>query len=250
MKKIFVLLYTLVICSWCIAQDSDKEPGPTSLAYHETRQYTTTPPYGLENVQRLIKTKTVKRDAPEMEDVGSDSLPEKLYQALAIREKFTYNMIYGESFSQNCDGFFPVVDEEKKIFAKLPRLFLDNYWSKRQHDFFQDNKDSVIWLMTESIGRAKRVGLDYKHVIVDINATSMIPLLIATYNLQKKDHDILTVLNLLMKKNQYPPFMSSATYAKLYANKESYYEGALVFNLANEDLIIQRATDLYNGLAK
>jgi hypothetical protein len=36
----------------------------------------------------------------------------------------------------------------------------------------------------------------------------------------------------------------------LYANKESYYEGALVFNQANEELIIQRATDLYNGLAK
>jgi hypothetical protein len=251
MKKTFVLLYTLAICSCCIAQEFDKPPSPASAAYHEARQYTTTPPYGLEKVQRLIKSKTVKRNEPD-EDAGTDSLPEKLYQSLAVREKFTYNMIYGESYSQNCDGFWPVLDEDKKIFANLPPAFLnkDNYWSKRQKDFFKDNKDSVIALMTESINRVKRVGLDYKHVIVDINATSMIPLLIATYNLQKKDHDILTVLNLLMEKSQYPPFMSSATYAKLYANKESYYEGALVFNQANEELIIQRATDLYNGLAK
>jgi hypothetical protein len=248
MKKTIITLLTIGICWHCVAQEEEKEPGPASRAYHSYRQYTTTPPYGLAEVQRLIKVKTVKRE--DEDDSGVDSLPPKLYQPLSLREKFTYNMIYGESFYQNCDIDMPVPDEEKKIFGNLPRLFSEEGWSDRQRDFFKDNKDSVIALMTESIGRVKRIGLNYKHVIVDINATSMIPFLISMYNLQKRDHDILTVLMLLMRNNKYPPFMESVSYSKLYAGKESYYVGSLQFNSANEALIIQRATDFYNGLSK
>ena len=234
----------------CLAQDEIQEAGPASRAYHEYRGYTTTPPYGIERVKQLIKARTVRRENPDYEDAGSDSLPEKLYQSLPLREKFTYNMIYGEHFSQNCDYVPAAAGEEKKIYANLPRLFSEEAWSPRQDDFFKDNKDSVIVLMTESITRARRVGLNYKHVIVDINAVSMIPFLINTYHLQKKDHDILTVLMLLMKNNRYPPFVSSVSYTKLYAGKDRYYNGSLVFNTANEALIIQRATDFYNGFAK
>jgi hypothetical protein len=249
MKKTYALLFAILVCSCCRAQDDQKEAGPESQAYHEYRHYKTTPPYGLEKVRQLIKYKTVRREDPD-EDAGKDSLPEKLYRSLSLREKFTYNMIYGEYFSQNCDIDEATRDEEKKIFANLPQLFSEKSWSERQENFFKDNKDSVIALMTESIGRTKRVGLNYKYTIVDINATSMIPFLISTYNLQKKDHDILTVLILLMKDNNYPAFMGSVSYSKLYAGKDTYYNRAIVFNVANEALIIQRATDFYDGLSK
>ena len=248
MKKTYPLVLALIAWFGCLAQD-DYNAGPESKAYHKYRQYATTPPYGVERVRQLIKGRTIKKE-DEGGDSGIDSLPEKLYRSLPVREQFTYNMIYGESYHQNCDINAAVRDEEKKIFGNLPGLFDEEGWSDRQRDFFKDNKDSVIALMTESIGRAKRVGLNYKHVIVDINATSMIPLLIDMYNLQKKDHDILTVLMLLMRNNKYPPFMESLSYKKLYEGKESYYNGSLVFNSANEALIIQRATDFYNGLSK
>lgn len=248
MKKYLVSFFSIIVSCHCLAQQEEKEAGPVSRAYHEYRQYSTTPPYGLERVRQLIKVKTVKRE--DEDDSGIDSLPAKLYQSLSLREKFTYNMIYGESFYQNCDIDFPVPDEEKKIFGNLPRLFSEEGWSDRQRAFFKDNKDSVIALMVESIGRAKRVGLNYKHVIVDINASSMIPLLISEYNLQKKDRDILTVLLLLMRNNKFPAFIESVSYSKLYLGKESYYMGSLVFNPENEALIIQRATDFYNGVSK
>ena len=231
------------------SQEEQKAPSPASQAYHHYRKYKTNPPYGLEKVQQLIKDKTIRREDPDA-DAGTDSLPEKLYRSLSFREKFTYNMIYGESYAQTCDIDEAVVDEEKKIFGNLHSLFSEEAWGDRQDAFFKDNKDSVIALMTESIGRVNRVGLNYKHAIVDINATSMIPLLIDMYNLQKKDHDILTVLLLLMKNNKYPPFMGSISYEKLYAGKDTYYDRSLVFNSANEALIIQRATDFYNGLSK
>ena len=104
--------------------------------------------------------------------------------------------------------------------------------------------------MTESIGRSHRVGVNYKQVIERINATEMIPLLISTYNIDKKDHDILTTLNLLMLNNKYAPFMTSESYRKLYAKEDSRWEAFLTFNTANEGLIIQRATEFYNGLPK
>lgn len=249
MKKAFNVLLTILVCSSSFAQGQG--PSKLTIAYHEDiREYKTTPPYGLEKVQKLIKTQTIRREDQDGDDSGTDSLPEKLYRSLSLREKFTYNMIYGESYSQNCDAGWVYPDEEKKIYGRLPDLFGEENWSSRQLDFFDVNKDTAIALMTESIGRTKRVGLNYKQVIVNINATSMIPLLISTYNVKKNDHDILTVLMLLMKNNAYPVFLESISFKKLYAGQDSYYNGSLVFNFANEALIIQRATDFYNGLAK
>jgi hypothetical protein len=153
MKKLILLCLVVGICSACIGQDDGyKEPGPASQAYHEYRAYSTVPPYGLQRVRQLIKAETVRREDPDSDDAGTDSLPEKLYETLLLREKFTYNMIYGESYSQNCDAFLAVADEEKKIYGNIPDVMGDQSWSARQIGFFKDNRDSVIALMTESIG--------------------------------------------------------------------------------------------------
>src|SRR6185437_3955417 len=121
MKKTMTLLIALIIYSFCLAQDDSKVPSPTSRAFHAYRQYATTPPYGVEKVKHLIKAKTINTENPDGDDTGMDSLPEKLYRSLSLREKFTYNMIYGESYFQSCDMDLPVFDEEKKIFGNLPR---------------------------------------------------------------------------------------------------------------------------------
>ena len=84
----------------------------------------------------------------------------------------------------------------------------------------------------------------------------MIPLLRTIYQeATKKDHDILTIFMLLMHDNKYPPFMGSVSNRKLYGptdpsapSADPYYGSFLDFNTANEALIIQRATDFYNGL--
>ena len=250
MKIILLLLFTVCSCFSCMAQEEDQDPSPASQAYHQSRYYETTPPYGLAKVRQLIKDKIVHREGKYEDDAWTDSLPEKFYRSLSVREKFTYNMIYYESYSQGCNASLPVVDEEKRIYAHIPDFQGDGYWSGRQTRFFNDNKDSVIALMTESITRSRKVGLNYKHVIIDVNAVSMIPLLIRTYNLQKKDHDILTILLMFMVNNNYAPFYASVSYKKLYGSGHTYSYTALNYNSANEALIIQRATDFYNGLGK
>lgn len=97
-----------------------------------------------------------------------------------------------------------------------------------------------------SVSKNNRVGINYKQVILEMNATAMIPFLIKTYSVSKKDHDLLTLLMLLMKENNYEPFMNSASYKKLYG-ENSNYQDYLAFSRANEDLIIKRATEFYNG---
>lgn len=216
-----------------------KEASPESQAYHEYRLKETTPPYGLTKVKLLI-TKIRSTDDETFKLTNKD------YMALSLREKFTYHMIHTESFSQNCDVMPPIQDEQKKIFAQLPDAFGDGSWSERQTNFLKSNRDSVMALIKESVSRSKRLGVNYKVAILEMNAKEMIPFLIKTYNTDKKDHDILTVLMLLMRINEYKPFMTSLSYKKLYGD-ESGYQSWLDFNKANEDLILKRSGDFSNG---
>ena len=227
-----------------IAQDEVvwKPASKESQAYHEYRNKNTTPPYGLAKVKALV----AKIVADEEDD---ESLKPAAYNALSLREKFTYHMINPESFSQNCDPVFPIQDEQKKIFAYVADSFDEYNWSERQITFLKNNRDSVMTWMKESVTRTKRIGANFKHAIIEINAKEMIPFLIDTYNIAKKDLDILTVLMHLMKDNKYEPFLKSASYKKLYSD-DSNYMSYLAFNKNNEDLIIKRATDFYNATKK
>ncbi|MEI9945648.1 MAG: hypothetical protein WDN26_15695 [Chitinophagaceae bacterium] len=242
MKRILPLLLVLFSLS-VVAQDELpwKEASKESQAYHEYRIKTTTPPYSLAKVQALIKK--IKYD----EENEIDALNKKSYDALSLREKFTYSMVHGESFSQNCDAMPPIQEEQKKIFAYLPDMFNEYTWSERQTKFLKDNKDSVIAWIKESVARTKRIGVNYKYAIVETKAKEIIPFLIETYNATKKDKDILTLLMQLMRDGEYGPFLKSASYKKLYGEDADYLT-YLDANTANEELIIKRATDFYNGV--
>ena len=246
MIKIFPLLLVLWMSFSCLAQD-DKEISAESHAYHEMVKRNTIPPYSIEKVRILIGALKPVDNADGW--TSTEAISTKTYGSLSLREKFTYHMIHGETYSQNCDGIPPIPDEQKKLFGYLSDPFGEYEWAERQKKFFKDNKDSVVALMSESIRRSHHIGLNYKKVIVDINATEMIPLLISMYNEKKIDHDILTVLMLLMSKNKYPVFINSLSWQKLYGDPKSNRRGYLDFNTANEQLILQRAADFYKGLA-
>lgn len=245
--KLFVLIAVLGLPVPAFCQDEEvwKPASAKSEAYHEQRHKNTIPPYGLAKVKKLI-------EGIRTEDADYDAKSEITYQqwqALSLREKFTYCMIHGDRFTQNCDVRAPIQDEDQKIFAHLLSPFEEEFLSDRQRNWLSVNKDSVLALMGESIGRTGYVGLNYKTVIVDLNGTSMIPQLIAVYSKTKADKDILTVLNLLMKKNEFKPFMESGSYKKLYESSDAYM-AHINYNQANEELIIKRATEFHQSLKK
>lgn len=221
-----------------------KEASASSQAYHEYRQKTTIPPYGLAKIKKLINGIVYLEGEG---DNGTSGLSNKTYMALSLREKFTYHMIHAEVSSQICDASPPILDEDKKIFGNLPDAFNEAAWSERQENFLMSNRDSVLALIKASVSRTNRVGLNYKAAIVQVNGRELIPFLIETYKRGQKDYDILTVLMLLMKKGEYKPFMTSASFVKLYGSKSTYLS-FIDHNKANEELIINRATAFYNGL--
>lgn len=240
-----ILLTSLVVLLFpfmTYAQDELpwKEASPSSQAYHKYRQKNTVPPYGLARVKTLIAAIKPAEDE-------TWKLSNKTYMALSLREKFTYHMIHAEVSSQNCDVSPPILDEDKKIFGNLPDAFDEAAWSERQDNFLLSHRDSVMALISASVKRTNRVGLNYKAAIVAVNGKEMIPFLIETYKLERKDYDLLTVLMLLMKKGEYKPFMTSASFVKLYGSKSNYLS-FIDFNKANEELIINRAMAFYNGL--
>jgi hypothetical protein len=239
--KYFLFFSTLLSSFFLNAQEDEvwKEASPESQAYHQYRIKETTPPYGLSKVKALV-TQIRSTDDEDLK------LNNKEYEALTLREKFTYHMIHAESFSQNCDAMPPIQDEQKKIFGYIPDAFDEYSWSQRQINFMKKNKDSVLALIKESISRSKRVGANYKQAIIEMNAREMIPFLVKTYDTDKKDHDILTVFMLLMKNNNYKPFITSASFKKLYG-EEAGYQAYLDFNKANEELIIKRVNEFYSG---
>ena len=206
----------------------------------------TVPPYGLMKVTALVKK--IRSLDSENGDDYTEVLDEKLYASLSLPEKFTYHMIHPESYSQNCDILPMRENEEQRIFGHWGNIFGEHNWSEQQLKFFKDNRDTVMQLMKPLIEKNNSVGDNFKEAIIEMNATRLIPCLIDCYKKEKKDHYILTLLMLLMKNNQYAEFINSTSYKKLYGQEEGEYAAYLVYNKANEDLIIQRATNFYNGL--
>jgi hypothetical protein len=232
MKKTFIALLSLIICMK--ASPQAVKDGNTHLFPGDPEEYTaSTPPYGLDKVEKLVTQLS-------REYGSSTALAPNVYTSLSLREKFTYNMIHAESYRQICS--LSLIREPNKLYAELPRLS-EYGLSQRQMDFFKDNRDSVIVLMSECIGEDRRVGLNFKNVIIDIHATEMIPLLLATYKIGKKDHDILTVLMWLMIDGKYQPFMTSVPYKKLHNSSESYYERSIDLDVGVEALILRYASD-------
>ena|SRR5215831_14161425 len=207
----------------------------------------TVPSYGLDTVKALIAKVRPQADTSGGDD-GMEALDERTYASLSLEQKFTYVMIHPESYSQMCDALPERKDEEHRIYGELPDIFGEFEWSERQLNFFKNNRQAVEALMKDLIEKNNAVKGNFKEAIVEMNAKELIPYLIEYYNKEKKDHYILTVLMRLMKDNKYPEFMNSASYKKLYKDEDSY-SSYLVYNQANEDLIIKRAMNFYNGLS-
>jgi len=205
------------------------------------------PPYGLDKVKALI----AKAKADTTQEEGTEAIDEKTWNSLPLEQKFTYVMIHQESYGQNCDILPERTDEAHRIYGQLPNFFDEGEtgyaWSERQLKFLKDNRDSVEQLMKPLIEKNNKIGGNFEVAIVEMNAKELIPYLIDFYKKKKQDHDILTILMLLMKENKYPEFMNSTSYQKLYKDEYSY-SAYLTYNQANEELIFQRAMHFYLSL--
>ena len=223
-----------------IANESTLSPSKGGLTF---------PPYGLDKVQAaILKMRHTNSDSdmPTFKIAVKDSV----YNSWSFDEKFTYNMIHAEDYSQMCSMLPFRTDDDKRIYGRLVDLFGEYHWSERQYAFFKDNRDSVVQLMKAVIEKDGTVGMNFLTIIVADNVKELIPYLITVNRIDPTNHSVLTTLMLLMEINKYPGFINSVSANKLYKKKEDTYSAYINYNKANEHLIIQRATDFYNGDAK
>ncbi|ERJ60077.1 hypothetical protein M472_15035 [Sphingobacterium paucimobilis HER1398] len=240
MRYLITFLISISAVAFSYAQDDLAlyEPTKADYDYWEYRRKMTVPPYGLDKVKGLIKKIEIKSD--DNDDMGLSALSTADFKSLTLREKFTYTVVHPELYSQNCDIRIMLPNEEQKVFGYLLSTLNEQTWSQRQLVFLRENRDSVMSYIEESTLRSKRMGVNYKDVIDEINGWEMIPFIITYFESNKKDKDALTLLLLLMKKGEYEEFLKSTSYRKLYG--QSYnYETYIEYNKANEALILQRA---------
>lgn len=209
----------------------------------EMRSKMTIPPYGLTKVKALI-AKIIPEEDNETTDASINAIPATDFSRLSLREKFTYTMIHAELYAQNCAIPEYQTQVDKKIFGTLLDGFNETSWSQRQIDFLNENRDSVMKLIQESVLRSKRMGVNYKHALVEINAWEMITFIIDYAKKTPKDKDALTLLMLLMKRGEYQEFTTSTSFKKLYGDNSNYY-AYLNYNKENEALIFKRALNYY-----
>jgi len=241
MRTFLSLCVIAAAASSTFAQEpAQPEASAATKKYHAYRTTTTAPTYGLSKVKGLIAK--IKADSED-----NQRLSDKLYDSLSFKEKFTYAMLHGEDFSQNCDMMPIFQDEEKKVFAYPVGAWDDSsVWSDRQTKFMKSNRSKVIALTRETIRTKGRAGSNIKRAVLELNMWELIPDLVTTYNRDHKDHDILSVLMILMKENKYKPFLESASFKKLYGENASY-QAFLNANTANQKLEISRALAFYKS---
>lgn len=218
MKKLLSLCLAVAAAASLFAQDEMDGPRPSkeSLKYSEFRSQSVEPTWGLAKIKKIVMN--LKEDE-EMNRRVAD----KVFNSWSLSEKFTYTMIHGEDFSQNCDMMPLILDEHKKVFSYFPGVFGDeSAWSQRQMKFMENNRSQVLDLMKQTILSKKIVGNNIKNAIWNLNGVELIPTLVSVYNKDKKDHDILTLMMLMMKDAKYPSFVKSSIYKKLYGTEENW----------------------------
>jgi len=240
MNKLSIIFAALAATCFALCQDGSPSAPLVSRNYHQYRIDITEPTYGLAKVKAMIK------NIKAADDDGTP-LTAAQFESLSVPEKFTFTMIHGEEMDQNCDPMPAIVGEEKLIFGELPGNFdYTAAWSERQIAFLKHNRKAVISMIRKEMHKHSHVGLNLKHAIVEIDAYELIPDLVAAFDRNKKDLDVLTTLFLLMKDGKYKPFLESATYEKCYGPKADY-KSCVDGNTANQKLTIQRAEAYYKG---
>lgn len=237
--KLFLLVAIVSASSFSSAQAS----------YETYRSEKTTPSFGLSEVQsKIAKAEARYKAHPSNDDTFTEGLSASEFNGLSVPERFTYCMIHGEQYAQNCEIMPVIPDSEHKIIGYLPDAFKDSFtWSQRQRDFLQKHRTEVIALLRKTFHSKTHVGVNLKQAIVEIDAYELIPDLIASQKGDPRDQDIFTVLMLLMKDGKYRPFLQSQTYKKLYKDEAASYRSFVLANSANQALTNRRATDYYKS---
>ncbi|MBZ4188846.1 hypothetical protein [Niabella beijingensis] len=228
-----ILLLTLLLTTFAAGWGQHTTASPFKRELSE-------PSYGLSKIKGLI-TREQQKQAPSF---GNRPLPSGVYDSLSLPEKFTYAMIYPETYLQNCSAYPGQLFKNGKLFGRLSAGFNENTMSSRQRAFLRENRELVMKLIRQHVDESHIMGLNYKEAIVEIKGWEMIPYLIGYYNKDKNDRDLLTTLMSLMKSGAYDAFVNTTYYDQLYG-KNSRYLSAIDYTDSIGQFLLKTAAAYY-----
>jgi hypothetical protein len=196
------------------------------------RERLSVPKYGLEKIEPIVK-KLMEARIPR-------ELDERVYNSLQPYEKLTYCMLYGESYHQVCMLMGLPKDASRYVFQSPPSPFykmrIGQAWSRRQRDFFTKNREVVIQGARESLQRDRWLGANFKHALLYVKASEIMPDLVLAYKADKRDRDVLSLMMLLMQAAVYKPFSETKVAKDLYGH---YSEGILFTSEVEATILLQ-----------
>ena len=214
-SKVACLLLVSCLCfSVGVAKSQDDLTSATK-SYEKYRRLVIEPKIGLKKVKMLIKS--TKRDRDENLRISDGA-----WNGLTTQEKVSYCLLHCEDYAQMCDAMPPIPGSEKLIESFFPDAFDEASYSKRQVDFIEENEDAMLGTIRQLIKEKKRVGLNLKQALYQINSYKIVPDLLAAYQADSRDHDILTLLMILMKEGNFQAFKSSKIYEDFYGENANY----------------------------
>ncbi|TWP22734.1 hypothetical protein ETU08_11000 [Apibacter muscae] len=220
--------------------------------YSEYKSLSFIPTYKFSKISKLLAKSGIKN----ISNNGSENkivpviLSDEDFNQLSFKEKFTYVMAYPENLNKNII-LNTSLDRNDKINAHLPYHDQDIIWSIREIDFLRNNRNEVLKLIKENSLKQPNIGLNFKLILRELNATEMIPFLISSFKKSdKKDYEILTLLMLLVKDNNYFPFMKSNICYHLYIQNKDSNEMYLDILESNVGYILSTAKNYYSQLPK
>lgn len=170
--------------------------------------------------------------------------------SLDVMGLVVYAHHFPEQYFQSCSRYSRATDESEKIHSILPRKGEGLTMSFRQWESLKKNRDSVIYIISHCFENEAGISDDYKQTIVGLAGHEAIPTLkkILERQPQKlKDTYILTVLMLLMKNENYAPFIATELCKALYNedNKDFRKEMTVVLTKSRRDEILTLAGTYY-----
>jgi hypothetical protein len=217
MNKISLLTALVFCCLFSFGQNENKADEMFSLDKKSESVILHAP--RLDSIMAKLKKAQLaaSKSATDYSFFHAIKLPDFVFNALTVKEKFVYAFKYPEQFTQNCAMYSFDKPDAPFLHASLPFEVAGLIVSKRQDKGLMESRNSTISYLTEIIKLPINTRNEYKQEMVKLKAFECLPDLTRKYDASKiKDNYILTTGLLLMKNDSFPPFVSSDIYKRFY----------------------------------
>lgn len=144
-------------------------------------------------------------------------LPNAQYALLSKKERLIHAIRYPERYTQICSHSFFNMNEYNEINPYIRTSFGMVKMSSRQQQVLKEDSLMCIEAFNSCLRSGEPMYNHLPELIVDYNYISCIPAIIDAYNNPSSQNTYqLTALMLLMKKNNYAPFLETKLYHTLY----------------------------------